>query len=100
VRDLGHRVRSVWRTLWRSKQLETDTRDEMRFHIQMEAERLTRGQGLDAEEARRQAYVRLGCRAEAPKGRTHTTATFTLWIGGSESNRQSHFSPPSLPIHS
>ena len=30
----------------------------------------------------------------------HTTATFTLWIGGSESNRQSHFSPPSLPIQS
>jgi len=29
----------------------------------------------------------------------HTTATFTLWIGGSESNRQSHCSPPSLPIH-
>src|SRR5882672_8073279 len=25
----------------------------------------------------------------------HTTATFTQWIGGSESNRQSHFSPPS-----
>ena len=32
--------------------------------------------------------------------RTHTTATLTLWIGGSESNRQSHCSPPSLPIHS
>jgi hypothetical protein len=30
----------------------------------------------------------------------HTTATLTLWIGGSESNRQSHCSPPSLPIHS
>src|SRR5690349_6856345 len=32
--------------------------------------------------------------------RTHTTATLTLWIGGSESKRQSHCSPPSLPIHS
>ena len=31
---------------------------------------------------------------------THTTATLTLLIGGSESNRQSHFSPPSLPIQS
>ena len=38
--------------------------------------------------------------AAKPRRRTHTTATFTLWIGGSESNRQSHFSPPSLPIHS
>jgi len=30
----------------------------------------------------------------------HTTATLTLKIGGSESNRQSHWSPPSLPVHS
>ena len=30
----------------------------------------------------------------------HTTATFTHWIGGSESKRHSHFSPPSLPIQS
>ena len=30
----------------------------------------------------------------------HTTATLTQWIGGSESNRQSHFSPPSRPIQS
>src|SRR5262245_32385113 len=29
----------------------------------------------------------------------HTTATFTQWIGGSASNRHSHFSPPSRPIH-
>src|SRR2546426_10331222 len=28
----------------------------------------------------------------------HTIATFTQWTGGSESNRQSHFSPPSRPI--
>ena len=27
----------------------------------------------------------------------HTTATFTQWIGGSESNRHSHSSPPSRP---
>ena len=29
-----------------------------------------------------------------------TTATFTQWIGGSESNMHSHSSPPSRPIHS
>ena len=34
-------------------------RDEMRFHIDMEAERL-RASGLPAEEARRQAHVRFG----------------------------------------
>src|SRR5262245_9233126 len=30
----------------------------------------------------------------------HTTATFTQWIGGSESYRQLHSSPPSRPIQS
>jgi hypothetical protein len=30
----------------------------------------------------------------------HTTATLTLWIGGSESNRHSNFSPLSRPIQS
>src|SRR5580700_7528511 len=30
----------------------------------------------------------------------HTTATFTQWIGGRESNRQFHSSPPSRPIQS
>lgn len=30
----------------------------------------------------------------------YTTATFTQWIGGSESNRQPHSSPPSRPIQS
>ena len=30
----------------------------------------------------------------------HTIATLTLWIGGSESNRQSNRSPPSRPIQS
>src|ERR1700693_5818521 len=36
--------------------------------------------------------------SRAGRSDTHTTATLTLWIGGSESNRQSHCSPPSLPI--
>ncbi|MBA3884498.1 MAG: FtsX-like permease family protein [Acidobacteria bacterium] len=36
----------------------------------------------------------------AAAGVAQTTATLTLWIGGSASNRQSHCSPPSRPIHS
>ena len=32
--------------------------------------------------------------------RCYTTATFTQWIGGSESKRQLHSSPPSRPIQS
>jgi len=47
------------RTLLRSKQVETEMRDEMRLHIEMEAERL-QANGLDPAEARRQAHVRFG----------------------------------------
>jgi predicted permease len=49
----------MWRTLRRSKPLEADMRDEMRLHIEMEAERL-RANGLAPDEARRQAHVRFG----------------------------------------
>src|SRR5215203_1200794 len=53
------RLLRLWRTLRRSEDLEADMRDEMRLHIELEAERL-RATGLDAEEARRQAHVRFG----------------------------------------
>ena len=49
----------MWRTLWRSKQVEAEMRDEMRLHIELETERL-RANGLDPDEARRQAHVRFG----------------------------------------
>jgi putative ABC transport system permease protein len=52
--------RAIGRVLWRSKQFDTDMQEEMRFHVQLEAERLTRVEGLDPVEARRQAYVRFG----------------------------------------
>ena len=45
---------------WRSKQAERDMQEEMRLHIEMEAERLSRVDGLDAQEARRQAGIRFG----------------------------------------
>ena len=60
MRRLWTRVRSVWRALWRADQLDAAMHDEMRFHIDMEAERLMREQGLDAREARRQAHVAFG----------------------------------------
>lgn len=53
-------VRSAWRVLWRSHQLEADMQDEMRFHVEMEAERLVREHGLAPQEAHRQALVRFG----------------------------------------
>src|SRR5512134_579995 len=54
------RLRAGLRVLWRSRELERDMHDEMRFHVDMEAERLARDAGLDAPEARRQAHVRFG----------------------------------------
>jgi putative ABC transport system permease protein len=60
VKGLGPRVRATWRVLWRSDQLETEMHQEMRFHTEMEAERLMREQALDPQEARRQAHVRFG----------------------------------------
>jgi putative ABC transport system permease protein len=60
MKRLWARVRSACRVLWRSGQLETEMQHEMRFHIDMEAERLVREQGLDPLEARRQAHVRFG----------------------------------------
>jgi hypothetical protein len=60
MRTLVRAARAIGRVLWRSKQLDADMREEMRFHVQQEAERLTRVEGLDPVEARRQAYVRFG----------------------------------------
>ena len=60
MRALWTRVRSTWRTLRRADQLEAAMREEMRFHIDMEADRLVRERGLDAHEARRQAHVAFG----------------------------------------
>jgi hypothetical protein len=60
MRTLVRGARALGRALWRSKQLDADMQAEMRFHVQMEAERLTRVEGLPPEEARRQAYVRFG----------------------------------------
>jgi len=59
MRDLSKRVRWMWRALWRSNQAEAEMRDEMRFHVEMEAERL-KAIGLHPDEARRQAHVRFG----------------------------------------
>jgi predicted permease len=44
----------------RSRQLDADMQAEMRFHVEMEAERLVREHGLSLQEARRQAHVRFG----------------------------------------
>jgi predicted permease len=60
VHDVWTRLRSTWRFTRRSPRLETDVQDEMRFHVEMEAERLRREHELSPQEARRQAYLRFG----------------------------------------
>ena len=60
IKRVFARMRSAWRVLWRSQQLEHDMRDEISFHIEMEADRLVRDEGLDPETARRLAHVRFG----------------------------------------
>jgi predicted permease len=60
MRGLVARVRSYWRGLRRPEQLWAEMGEEMRFHLDMEAERLQREQGLDAAEARRQAALAFG----------------------------------------
>src|SRR5688500_17738264 len=57
---LFSRLRARWRTLSRSSQLDTEMDDEMRFHVDMQAERLARERRLDPDEARRQALVAFG----------------------------------------
>jgi putative ABC transport system permease protein len=54
------RLRGAWRRLRRARQLDHDMHDEMRFHVDMEAERLMRERRLPPREARRQAHILFG----------------------------------------
>jgi predicted permease len=60
MRGLLARVRSLVRRITRARQLDREMRDEFRFHIDMEDERLVRERGLDPNEARRLAFVNFG----------------------------------------
>ena len=57
---VGARVRALWHALTRRGRFDSDMHDEIRFHLDMEADRLVREQGLDAVEARRRAFVAFG----------------------------------------
>src|SRR5688572_1314927 len=60
MKTLLARVRSFWRGLRSPEQLWDEMGEEMRFHVEMEAERLQRERGLNAAEARRQATLAFG----------------------------------------
>ena len=57
---LGERLQQWWRTLANASHRDAEMDEEMRFHVEMQAERLMRERRLDAHEARRQAYVAFG----------------------------------------
>jgi predicted permease len=57
---LGEQLHRWWRTRCRASQLDAEMDEEMRFHVEMQAERLRRERGLDRAEARRQALVAFG----------------------------------------
>ena len=52
--------RRAWHSLVRRRRLDAESADEMRFHVEMQAERLIRERGLEPVEARRQALVAFG----------------------------------------
>lgn len=55
-----HRLQRRFRALLRREELEHDLAEELRVHLQMEAEELVRTRGLTPEEARRQALIAFG----------------------------------------
>lgn len=73
------RLRLFWRGLRRPSQLDADMQDEMRFHIEMEAQRLQR-RGLSADEAARQASIAFGG-VEKYRGAGRDALNLT-WIRG------------------
>ncbi|MEX2282202.1 MAG: ABC transporter permease [Gemmatimonadota bacterium] len=54
------RVRSFWHGVRNPETVDAEMHEEMRFHIELEAERLVSERGLSVEEARRQAAIRFG----------------------------------------
>lgn len=79
MRSLMAYVRAFWRGLWRPSQIDTDMSDEMRFHLEMEAQRLQQ-RGLTADEAMRQAAIAFGG-VEKYRGAGRDAFGFT-WMRG------------------
>jgi predicted permease len=60
VMRTGRRILSYWHLLTRRDRVTSEIDAEMRFHIDMETERLAKEHGLPLEEARRRALVSFG----------------------------------------
>jgi predicted permease len=79
MRSLIANLRAFWRGLRRPSQVDADINDEMRFHIDMEAQRLQQ-RGLSAAEATRQAAISFGG-VEKYRGAGRDAFGFT-WLRG------------------
>ncbi len=79
VRGLLAWLHSHWRALRNPARVDADMHDEMRLHIELDAERRMK-QGLGAEEARRQAAMAFGG-IETWRGASRDTLGFT-WARG------------------
>ena len=60
VRRAGRRILTYWQVLTRRERLTSDMDEEMRFHVEMQTERLMKDHGLPLAEARRRALVSFG----------------------------------------
>jgi putative ABC transport system permease protein len=60
MRRTARRISTYWQILTRRDRVTSDMDDEMRFHAEMETERLMKEHGLPVEEARRRALVNFG----------------------------------------
>src|SRR5688572_8888972 len=73
-------LRSFWHGLRQPAELDSDMADEMRFHIDMEAQRLIKTRGLSRDEAHRQAAIAFGG-VEKYRGAGRDALRFT-WARG------------------
>ncbi len=60
VRRTARRILTYWQLLTRRDRVTSDMDEEMRFHVEMQTERLMKEHGLPVEEARRRALVSFG----------------------------------------
>ena len=60
VRRTARRILTYWQILTRRDRVISDMDEEMRFHVEMQTERLMKEHGLPIEEARRRALVSFG----------------------------------------
>ena len=60
VRRTARRISTYWRVLTRRDRVTSSMEEEMRFHVEAEADRLVKEHGLPVEEARRRALVSFG----------------------------------------